>query len=85
MVSENDKTDSPARPSPGGYSRATGAAAHGADKSKALRLEMSAATMRRLLENGQLSAADFRCLDCESKQCIWRLFLECCAKNAYGW
>jgi hypothetical protein len=46
-----------------------------------LRLEFSAETLLRLLANGQLSAADLRCLDCESKHCLWRLLLMSCAKT----
>ena len=40
-----------------------------------LRLELSAETLLRLLASGELCVADFRCLDCESKQCVWRLLL----------
>lgn len=43
-----------------------------------LRLEVSVETLSRLLASGQLCAADFRCLDCESKQCVWRLLLMNC-------
>ncbi len=46
-----------------------------------LRLEVSAETLLRLLASGQLCAADFRCLDCESKQCVWRLLLMSCEKT----
>jgi hypothetical protein len=48
---------------------------------KRVRLEMSEDMLRRLLTAGQVCAADFRCLDCESKQCLWRLCLESCATN----
>jgi hypothetical protein len=48
---------------------------------KRLRLEMSEEMLSRLLTIGQVCAADFRCLDCESKQCLWRLCLESCATN----
>lgn len=41
----------------------------------ALRLEIPAETLLRLLASGQLCAADVRCLDCASKQCLWRLLL----------
>ena len=40
-----------------------------------LRLELSAATVLRLLTRGELCAADLRCLDCASKDCVWRLLL----------
>jgi len=45
-----------------------------------LRLELPAATLLGLLETGQLCAADLRCLDCESKRCLWRLLLMSCIK-----
>ncbi len=45
------------------------------------RLELSAQTLLRLLASGQLCAADFRCLDCESKHCLRRLVLMSCAKT----
>jgi hypothetical protein len=48
---------------------------------KTVRLEMSEDMLRRLLTAGQVCAADFRCLDCESKDCLWRLCLESCAAN----
>lgn len=46
---------------------------------KRVRLEMSEKTLKSLLTAGQVCAADFRCLDGESKQCLWRLCLETCA------
>jgi len=46
-----------------------------------LRLEVSAEALLRLLASGQLCVADFRCLDCESKQCVWRLLLMSCEKT----
>ena len=49
---------------------------------KRVRLEMSENTLRSLLTSEQVCAADFHCLDCESKQCLWRLCLECCANRA---
>jgi len=45
-----------------------------------LRLELKANTLARLMENGHLCGADFRCLDCESKQCVQKLCLKNCAK-----
>jgi hypothetical protein len=44
-----------------------------------VRVEVDAETLNRLLAAGQVCAADFRCLDCESKRCIWRLCLISCA------
>jgi len=49
---------------------------------KMVRLEMSEKTLKCLLTAGQVCAADFHCLDCESKQCLWRLCLESCALSA---
>lgn len=46
---------------------------------KMVRLEMSEKTLKSLLTAGQVCAADFRCLDGESKQCLWQLCLETCA------
>ncbi len=45
-----------------------------------VRLELAATTLNRLLETRQLCAVDFRCLDCESKQRVWRMCLMNCAK-----
>lgn len=46
-----------------------------------LRIEMAEETVYRLLEEGRVCVADFRCLDCRSKDCLWRLCIECCAKK----
>jgi hypothetical protein len=43
-----------------------------------VRVEITAATLSRLLADGQVCAADFHCLDCQSKQCLWRLCLTNC-------
>lgn len=48
---------------------------------KWVRVEVAPETLHRLLAAGQLCAADLRCLDCESKQCIWRLCLMNCVNN----
>lgn len=50
----------------------------GGDAEQRVRLEMSEKTLKSLLTAGQVCAADFRCLDCKSKQCLWRLCLESC-------
>jgi len=47
-----------------------------------VRLEMSEKTLKSLLTANQVCAADFRCLDCASKQCMWRLCLESCIISA---
>ncbi len=48
---------------------------------KRVRVEMTEETLSRLLEGGQVCAADFCCLDCDSKQCLWRLCLESCVNT----
>lgn len=53
----------------------------GDSATKRLRLEISEERLKRLLAAGQVCAADFRCLDRESKQCLWRLCLETCVVN----
>jgi len=45
---------------------------------KSVRVEITEETLSRLLKGGQVCAADFCCLDCDSKQCLWRLCLESC-------
>ncbi|MFP3912529.1 MAG: hypothetical protein ACLFUT_10685 [Desulfobacteraceae bacterium] len=49
-----------------------------------LRLEVNENMMKHLLTTGQVCAADFRCLDGESKQSLWRLCLESCALKGTG-
>ena len=46
---------------------------------KRLRLEIKEEMILRLLKAGHVCAADLYCLDCESKQCIWRLCIGSCA------
>ena len=46
-----------------------------------MRLELSPQTLQRLLSSGQLCAADFRCLDCATKHCVWRLMARHCAHS----
>ncbi|MGD9367845.1 MAG: hypothetical protein PVH87_19245 [Desulfobacteraceae bacterium] len=45
---------------------------------KKVRVEITEEILSRLLANEQVCAADFRCLDCKSKQCLWRLCLQSC-------
>ena len=45
-----------------------------------LRVELKANTLALLMEKGHLCAADFRCLDSESKECVQKLCLKTCAK-----
>jgi len=46
-----------------------------------MRVEVTEEMLTRLLAAGQVCAADFRCLDCTSKQCLWRLCLESCTNR----
>ncbi len=46
-----------------------------------VRLEISADRLRRLLQTGAVCVEDFRCLDCESKHCVWRLCLTNCTNR----
>jgi hypothetical protein len=43
-----------------------------------LRIEIAEETLTRLIMAGQVCAADLRCLDCHSKQSLWRLCLKTC-------
>ena len=45
-----------------------------------IRLELEANTLLRLIEERQLCAADFHCLDYKSKQYVWKLCLTACIK-----
>lgn len=46
-----------------------------ADKQR-IRLELDIDTVGRLLASGLLCAGDVRCLDCNSKHCVWKLCLQ---------
>lgn len=46
-----------------------------------VRVALSAETLARLIGGGALCAAELRCLDCASKECVRRLALEACARN----
>ncbi|MDO6460006.1 hypothetical protein Q4485_04805 [Granulosicoccaceae sp. 1_MG-2023] len=46
-----------------------------------VRMQLDEQTLQRLLKSGHLCAADFRCLDCESKACVWRLLLQQAARQ----
>ena len=43
---------------------------------KTLSLKIDERVIHRLMASGQLCVADFKCLDCESKACVWRIALE---------
>lgn len=44
-----------------------------------IRIEIDAQSLERMIDSGHLSASDMRCLDCNSKRCIWRMCLSICA------
>jgi hypothetical protein len=46
---------------------------------KRIFVEISVETLRRLLSDNQLCAAELNCLDPSSKQLLWKLCLETCA------
>ena len=46
-----------------------------------VRVEVNEETLNRLLSSGQVCAAEFRCLDCKSKECLWHLCLKSCTNN----
>ena len=48
---------------------------------KSVRVEISEKTLARLLTKGQVCEADFRCLDCKAKQCLWRICLNSCVNK----
>lgn len=52
-----------------------------ASRNNHIRVEIAEETLLRLLAGGQVCAADFRCLDCKSKQCLWNLCLRSCANR----
>lgn len=41
-----------------------------------VRVSLNTRTLKRLLNSGQLCVADMKCLDCTSKECIWKMLLE---------
>lgn len=44
-----------------------------------VRLEISRDKLLELLREEHLCASDFRCADCRSKDCVWRLILSACS------
>jgi hypothetical protein len=50
-------------------------------KTAPVRLQINADKLRYLLDTGALCAADFCCLDCQSKQCVQRICLMNCLKH----
>jgi len=47
-----------------------------------VRLELSADVLSKLLASGQVSVNNFRCLDRDSKQCVWQLLLDGLAQSS---
>jgi hypothetical protein len=52
---------------------------------KWVRVEVAPETLRRLLTAGLVCAADFRCLDCDSNECVRRLCLATCLRKPALW
>lgn len=48
-----------------------------------VQLEISLKKLETLFNNGDICAADVRCLNCSSKTCIWNLCLTSCAKRMH--
>ena len=51
-------------------------------KKKYVRVELAETTIAQLITSGVLCAADFRCLDCRAKDCIWRSVLDSCKRGS---
>ncbi|MDD3518717.1 MAG: hypothetical protein PHQ14_10240 [Chromatiales bacterium] len=51
------------------------------DARAVLRVEIDAGRLLALLRDSALCAADLRCLDCESRQCLRRMLLRACAEG----
>ncbi|MDB2386755.1 hypothetical protein N9W21_05370 [Shewanella sp.] len=48
---------------------------------KSLNIRISEQKIAQLIQQGHLCAADFKCLDPESKHRVWQLCLWCCEKR----
>ncbi|ABV87532.1 hypothetical protein [Shewanella pealeana] len=48
-----------------------------------LNISISEAKIAQLIQQGQLCAADFKCLDSETKQAVWQLCLWSCEKRIH--
>ncbi|HHH48680.1 MAG TPA: hypothetical protein ENK51_07325 [Gammaproteobacteria bacterium] len=68
------------RPRPTGRGERTEIAGH-----ERVRLEISAEHLCHLLASRQLCAADFRCLDGESRSCVRALCQKNCSRYLAGW
>lgn len=51
------------------------------NKSDTVQISIEIEKLESLFNQGELCANDFRCLNCESKKCIWNLCLKSCAKR----
>lgn len=51
------------------------------ENQNAVQIEIGIEKLESLFSKGQLCTTDFRCLNCESKKCIWNLCLTSCAKR----
>ena len=45
-----------------------------------IRLEIDASVLERLLRNSQIYGEEIRCLDNQSKRCVWRMILTACSR-----
>ena len=48
-----------------------------------VRVAIDRKRLQALLETGVICAADFHCLDCESKHCVWKLCLQACKRRLF--
>lgn len=51
------------------------------EKQNVVQIEIGIEKLESLFNDGELCAADFRCLNCVSKKCVWNLCLTSCAKR----
>lgn len=51
------------------------------ENQNAVQIEIGIEKLKSLFNKGELCACDFRCLNCESKKCIWSLCLISCVKR----
>ncbi|ABV36817.1 hypothetical protein Ssed_2208 [Shewanella sediminis HAW-EB3] len=52
-------------------------------KNSNVNMSISSQKLTELIQSGALCAADFRCLDLESKQTVWQMCLWCCSKRIH--
>lgn len=51
------------------------------ERANVIRVEINVDKIDQLIQEHQVCATDFRCLDCPSKVCIRQLFLKACSKR----